>query len=190
LMLSAAMAPSMSPASRLASSSRQFTFADRSVTAAINPARMRGSSSAMSCAKSRAWDRVGVIAISAPYDEAYSRRNPSRWDILHRHYMNRHTIHNERIARSITHLRRRADSLPIGGEDDGSAHFHADQLFADATDSAPQRLGRCRGYGRIPRVGAGRAGLAGQDNRALPQPALASRGQQLFCHLAHFAVEV
>src|SRR5690606_3343665 len=63
-MLSAAIVPSMFPASRLASSSRQFTFADRSVTDAMNPARTRGSSSAMSWANRRACERVGRRAIS------------------------------------------------------------------------------------------------------------------------------
>src|SRR5690606_2009826 len=104
--------------------------------------------------------------------------------------MHRHTVHNERITSCIAHLRWRADSLSVGCKNYGSAHFRPDQLFTDATDSAPQRLGRCRDYRRVPRISAGRTGLTGQDNRALSQSALASRSQQLICHLRHFAIEV
>src|SRR5690606_26246678 len=84
----------------------------------------------------------------------------------------------------------RADNLSVGCKNYGSAHFRPDQLFTDATNSSLQRLGRCRDYRRIPRVSARRAGLARQDNRALSQSALASRSQQLLCHLSHLRIEV
>src|SRR5690554_1707775 len=104
--------------------------------------------------------------------------------------MNRNTINDEGVARSVPHGGYGADGLTVGCENDSSTHFYADQLLADATDSAAQGFSRGRGHGWIPRVSAGRAGLAGQDNRTLTQSALACGGQQLLRHLAHFAVEV
>src|SRR5690606_2094011 len=146
--------------------------------------------SGISFIRSRQSPCIRLINLSSPYIETSIASDTRCRYILHCHYMNRHTHHSVRIASSIAHFRHSADSLPVGCDNDSAAHFHADQLFAHATDSALQRLGRCCGYRRIPGVGARCAGLAGQGNGALPEAVLTGRGQQLLCHLAHFAVEV
>src|SRR5690554_5165275 len=75
-MFSAEIAPSTFDLSSSVRRRGQSTFACKSVTLAIKALRTSGSSSAMSCANRRAWDWVGVRAITPP--AGLGRRLPGR----------------------------------------------------------------------------------------------------------------
>src|SRR5690606_40055689 len=96
--------------------------------------------SGISFIRSRQSPCIRLINLSSPYNETYSASDTRCRYILHCHDMNRHTIHNERIASSIAHFLHSAYRLPVRCDNDSAAHFHADQLFTHASDSTLKRI--------------------------------------------------